>query len=109
MGGSRVCVVAAISQHQRANRFGAARCRTACVPLLIKRGWSRAACRRCSSFSSKCGNDRARFVFNEDQVGRRRFTTAAAAVPISFDAMASRRITMHRCHKPEKSSRWSRL
>jgi hypothetical protein len=37
------------------------------------------------------------------RLARRRFTPAAA-VPISFDAMASRRITMHRCHKPEKTA-----
>ncbi len=34
------------------------------------------------------------------RLARRGFTAAAAAVPIPFDAMASCRITMHRCHKP---------
>src|SRR5262245_2727208 len=57
-----------------------------------------------SSFSASAGSDQAGSCLAKTRLTRRRFTPAAAAVPISFDAMASCRITMHRCNKPEKAA-----
>src|SRR5262245_59326899 len=40
----------------------------------------------------------------QTRLAGRRFTAAPAAVPIPFDPMASRLITMHRCYKTEQTA-----